>query len=201
MECIRVMLVDDHEVIRKGIASLIQKTDGMEVVGEAGDGESAIRMAGQLSPDVMIIDVIMPGLNGIEATRAIHSAFPQIKIVTLSLHSDREYIFGMLEAGALGYLLKEYAFMELFEAVHMVNASKFFICSPLFKTMAQELLHIAASTSEHGFKQFTASEMDVLNQLAGGKQAAEIAAALSMRAHDVELDCQNVVNKWLRLHK
>jgi two-component system, NarL family, response regulator NreC len=199
MNPIRVMLVEDHEVIRKGIAGLIQKMDDMEVVGEAGDGEAAIRMAGTLKPDVVIMDVMMPGLNGIEATRAIHGAFPQIKIVTLSLHSDREYVIGMLKAGALGYLLKDCAFEELVGAVRKVNARKLFLSRSLFITMAGELLYYAANATSRKTDLFTNSERDVLHQLTRGKSPMEIAAVLSLNAPDVEQDCQNIVNKWLML--
>jgi len=199
MKSIRVLLVEDHEIIRKGIAGLIRKMDDLEVVGEAGDGEAGIRMAGEVAPNVVIMDVMMPGMNGIEATRHIHGIFPQINIITLSLHSDREYVIGMLKAGALGYLLKDCAFEELIEAIRTVNNRKLFISRSLFGTMARELLYIAANATDRAAKLFTDSETDVLHLLARGRRPAEITSVLSMRAHDVEQDCQSVVNKWLML--
>ena len=115
--CVQILLADDHQIIRDGLRSLIQEQDGMEIVGEAEDGRTAVDLVKKLSPNVVIMDIGMPDLNGIEATQQICATFPAVKVIALSMHSDKRFVSGMLRAGAMGYLLKDSAFEELDRAI------------------------------------------------------------------------------------
>lgn len=120
MKKIRILLTDDHGVVRQGLRSLIERHDDMEVVAEAENGRKAIELAGELMPDIVIMDISMPGLNGVGATSQIVSALPQTKVIALSMHSERQFVANMLKAGASGYILKECLFDDLFQAVTIV---------------------------------------------------------------------------------
>lgn len=117
---IRILLADDHTIVLQGLSKFLQEQEGMEVVGQAKDGYTTVDLARELSPDVIIMDISMPGLNGIEATRLIHGENPEIKIIGLSMHSARRYVQEMFKAGARGYLLKDCDFEELIGAIHTV---------------------------------------------------------------------------------
>ncbi len=117
---IRILLADDHTIVLQGLSKFLQEQEGMEVVGQAKDGYTTVDLARELSPDVIIMDISMPGLNGIEATRLIHGENPDIKIIGLSMHSARRYVQEMFKAGARGYLLKDCDFEELIGAIHAV---------------------------------------------------------------------------------
>jgi DNA-binding NarL/FixJ family response regulator len=124
MVSIRVLLADDHRIVRDGLRTLIMKQKDMEVVGEAEDGRTAVAMTKKLLPDVVIMDITMPDMNGITATRKIVGEIPGVKVIALSMHSDRRFVSGMLDAGALGYLLKDCAFEELADAIRMVHSNE-----------------------------------------------------------------------------
>ena len=124
---IRILLADDHKITRQGLRSLLDKQQDMEVVAEAEDGRTAVRLAGELSPNVVIMDVTMPDLNGVEATRQIVGQSPDVKIIALSMHSDTLFVTEMLRSGASGYLLKDCAFEELARAIHAVVAGKTYL--------------------------------------------------------------------------
>ncbi len=199
MDRIRILVAEDHDIFRKGICSLIEKVPDMEIVGEAADGEDAVRKAGELKPDIVIMDVMLPGMNGIEATKAINEKVLDTKIVTLSLHSDREYIVGMLKAGSSGYLLKDSAFQELVEAIRKVNKNGIFLGETLIRTIAKDLLDLLGRVRMTQI--LTASERDVLRCLIEGKKTAEIASVLSVPPDAVERDRDNIINKWLMLFR
>jgi len=120
----RILLVDDHKILRDGICSLVKGYDDMEVVGEAADGRTAIRLVQELSPDVVIMDISMPDLNGIDATRKIIADYPKVKIIALSMHYDKQFISEIFKAGASGYLIKDSAFDELEHAIRIVMDGK-----------------------------------------------------------------------------
>lgn len=128
---IRILLADDHKLLREGFRSLISDEPNMEVVGEAEDGRSAVQMARDLSPDVVIMDISMPAMNGIEATRHILKADPAVRIIGLSMHLDKRMVLEMLRAGAAGYLLKDCAFGEVIEAIQAITASGFYLGAPV----------------------------------------------------------------------
>ena len=124
---IQILLADDHQIMRNGLCALIDQRDDMEVVGEAADGRTALRLVQILEPHVVIMDIGMPDLNGIEATCQIRAKYPQVKVIALSMHSDKRFVAGMLHAGAVGYLLKDCAFEELARAVHRVMEHKTYL--------------------------------------------------------------------------
>ncbi len=128
---VRILIADDHKIIRDGLRSLLEKEPGMEVVAEAGDGLTAVKMAQEFSPDVVVMDVTMPDLNGIEATGQILSAIPRAKVIGLSMHSDKRFVARMLQVGASGYLLKDCAFEELTEAIVSVMADEYYLSPEL----------------------------------------------------------------------
>jgi DNA-binding NarL/FixJ family response regulator len=121
-------MVDDHVIVRQGLCSLVNNEEGMDVVGEAADGRTAIKLARELKPDVIVIDVNMPGMDGVEATRRINRDAPDIKIIALSMYSKKSFILEMLKAGALGYILKDAAFDELIKAINTVIDGKKYLC-------------------------------------------------------------------------
>ncbi len=124
---IRVLIADDHRIVRDGLRTLIKKEKDMEVVGEAEDGRAALDLTRKLKPDVVIMDITMPDMNGITATRKILDDLPEVKVIALSMHSDRRFVAGMIEAGASGYLLKDCAFEELAEAIRTVHSSETYL--------------------------------------------------------------------------
>ena len=124
---LQVILVDDHQVVREGFRALVQQQSDIEVVGEAADGRTAVRLARDLAPDVVVMDIGLPGLNGIEATRQIRAQAPKVEVLALSIHEDRWFVAGMLEAGARGYLLKKGAFQELAQAIRTVAAGQSYL--------------------------------------------------------------------------
>ncbi|MGW8320729.1 MAG: response regulator, partial [Thermodesulfobacteriota bacterium] len=142
---IRILLADDHRLVRQGLRSLIEKCSGMEVVAEAEDGREAVRRAREEQPDVIIMDIDMPGLNGMEATRQVIAALPGVRVIALSMHSDKRFVRGMLEAGAAGFLLKDCAFDELDTAIRTVASKKAYLSPGISGTVLQDYLGRAVS--------------------------------------------------------
>jgi DNA-binding NarL/FixJ family response regulator len=135
---VKVLLADDHKIMRDELRALIEKQSGMEVVAEAENGRTAIRLTREFRPDVIVMDIHMPEVNGIEATRRIVEEFPGTKVVAFSMHSDRQFVVGAIKAGVSGYLLKDCAFEELAHAIHTVAASRKYLSSKVKDTVAQE---------------------------------------------------------------
>ncbi len=127
----KIILADDHRIIREGLRALLDKEPDMEVVAEAEDGRTTVRLSREFTPDVVIMDITMPGLNGIEATRQIVSELPDIKVIALSMHSDKKFVKEMLSAGASGYLLKDSAFEELINALHAVYNNQLYLSAKI----------------------------------------------------------------------
>jgi two-component system response regulator NreC len=124
---IRILLAEDHKIVRDGLRSLLEKNDELQVVGEAANGQSAIELSHDLLPDIVLMDIGMPVMNGIEATEKIIAEQPGVKVLALSMHSDKRFIASMMEAGASGYLLKDCAFDELIEAIHTVASGRVYL--------------------------------------------------------------------------
>ena len=196
---IRVLLVDDHQILREGLRSLIDNQTGMEVVGEAADGRSALALAQELSPDVVVMDIGLPDLNGIEATRRILAGPDAVKVIALSMHSDRQFVVDMFAAGASGYLLKEGAFGELVDAVRAVYAGRRFLDSRIAGTVVDEFVRHALETDDRGISVLTAREREVLHLLAEGKSLKETASLLDINEKTVEAHRQRIRSK-LGLH-
>ena len=192
---IRIILADDHKIVRDGLRSLIGKEDDMEVVAEAEDGRTAVLLAVELSPHVVLMDIAMPGLNGVEATRQIIAAAPQIKVIALSMHADKRFIMEMLKAGASGYLLKDSAFEELADAIRTALDNKTYLSPPVSEIVIGEYVQQLQKSDGSVFSVLTAREREVLQLLAEGNSTAQIADRLCLSVKTVETYRQHIMEK------
>jgi two-component system response regulator NreC len=192
---IKILLADDHKIVRDGLRTLIEKENGMEVVAEAEDGRSAVKQAKKLLPDIVIMDITMPDLNGIDATRAIIEEAPRVKVIALSMHSDRRFVSGMLEAGASGYLLKDSAFEELATAIRAVVANQIYLSPKIADIVVRRFVSKSASTERSAFTELTKREREVLQLLAEGVSTKEIAGRLNLSVKTVETHRANIMGK------
>ncbi len=199
---VRILIADDHRIVREGLRSLIEGKAGYEVVGEASDGREALRLAARLDPDVVILDVAMPELNGIEATRQILGQRPGARIIALSMHSDRNFVAGMLQAGATAYVRKESAFEEIWGAIESVSRGKVYLGDGITGVVVQDyrdLIDAADASQPHGTGALSSREREVLQLLAEGKKTTEIAEALTVSVKTVETHRRRIMEK-LDLH-
>lgn len=196
---IRIILAEDHQIVRNGLRSLIEKEDGMEVVAEAEDGRTAVQLAVKLSPHVVLMDIAMPGLNGIEATRQIIAAVPQCKVISLSMHADKRYIMEMLKAGASGYLLKDSAFEELAHAIRTALANKTYLSPTVSEIVIGDYVQQLQKSNGSVFSVLAAREREVLQLLAEGNSTAQIADRLHISVKTVETHRQHIMEK-LKIH-
>lgn len=197
---IKVILADDHKIVLEGLRNLLDKRPDVEVVADAGDGRSTVELARKLCPDLVVMDVTMPDMNGIDATRRILSENPQIKVIGLSMHSDRRFVVEMLKAGASGYLLKDCAFEELANAIDTVMKNQIYLCPPIAKTVTEDYLHrIAPTNGSSVYTVLTSREREVLKLLSEGKTTKQIAYVLGLSVKTVETHVQKVMRK-LGLH-
>ncbi|MEW6214862.1 MAG: response regulator transcription factor, partial [Nitrospirota bacterium] len=143
---IRILLADDHKIVLDGLHALLEKQPGMEVVAEAEDGRKTVQLVQKLLPDVVIMDIAMPDLNGIEATRQIVAETPNVKVVALSMHSDRRFVVEMFKAGALGYLLKDCAFEELANAIRSVVANRLYLSPKIADIVVKDYIRLSLKT-------------------------------------------------------
>jgi len=192
---IRIILADDHKIVRNGLRSLIEKEGDMEVVAEAEDGRTAVQLAVQLSPQVVLMDIAMPGLNGIEATRQIIASAPQIKVIALSMHADKRYIMEMLKAGASGYLLKDSAFEELAGAIRTALKNKTYLSPPVSEIVIGDYVQQLQKSNGSVFSVLAAREREVLQLLAEGSSTAKIADQLHVSVKTVETHRQHIMEK------
>jgi DNA-binding NarL/FixJ family response regulator len=197
---IRILLADDHTVVRKGLRLLLESRPGLTVVAEAADGRAAVSMAERESPDVVVMDVAMPTLNGIEAARQITAKLPQTAVVFLSMHSDESYVLRALKAGARGYLLKDSAEHDLIQAVQAVTQGKSFFSPAISKMMVEDYMReLQERQIEDTYELLTTREREVLQLLAEGKSNKEVAAVLNLSLYTVETHRGNILQK-LNLH-
>lgn len=196
---IRILLADDHKIIRDGLRTLIENQSHMEVVGEAENGRKAVDMTLELVPDVVVMDVTMADLNGIEATRQIHKELAAVKVIALSMHSDRRFVKGMLEAGASGYLLKDCAFEELARAIHSVISNETYLSPGITDIVVKEYLQKSSMTPTSAFSTLTAREREVLQLLAEGGSTKKIAESLYVSIKTVETHRRQIMDK-LNIH-
>lgn len=183
---IKVLIADDHQIVRQGLRAMLGKEHDIKVVGEAVDGRMAERLARELAPDVIIMDVSMPGLNGIEATRQIVAEFPTIKVIALSMYNDRRPVLNMIKAGAKGYLLKERAFQELAKAIKVVVSNQTYLSGEIADILVQDYLSFANSDEFSASHLLSSREREVLQLLAEGRSANQIAESLYISVKTVE---------------
>jgi len=197
MDKTRVLLAEDHTIVRKGLRSLLDKETGIKVVGEAEDGRKAIVKAEDLHPDVVVMDIAMPGLNGLEATRQIKKHFPDMKILILTMHTNEEYVLQTLKAGASGYLVKKAAPAELIYAINAVHKGDSFLSPSISRTVIDEYIRRSKKISEgeEGFEQLTVREREVLQLIAEGHKTREIAELLYISIKTVETHRAHIMNK------
>lgn len=196
MNKIRILLADDHVVVREGTRELLERQDDIEVVAEAGDGEEAVLLASSHNPDMVIMDIAMPKLDGIEATRQIKAARPTTAVLVLTAYDDDQYIFALLEAGAAGYLLKDVHADELVRAIRAVHAGE----SVLHPTIARKVLNRFTRAHEktieaESVEQLSQREMEVLRLAAQGMTNRQIANELVISERTVQAHLSNVFGK------
>jgi len=197
---IRILLADDHQIVRGGFRSLLQQQRDLEVVGEAGDGRAALELARRLKPDMIVMDVAMPDLNGVDATRQILRELPNVKVLALSMHPSRRVVTDMLRAGACGYLVKTCALEELVQAVRAVDAGKTYLSPEIAGGVVEEYVHrVAAGASGPSPAALSQREREVLQLVAEGKTTRQIAAALHVTVKTVETHRHNIMEK-LKVH-
>ncbi len=200
MPPIRILLADDHTIIRSGLRLLLEKEADWKVVAEAGDGREAVEMVAKYHPSVAILDIGMPQLNGIEATRRIAEREPRTQVVILSMHSDEGYVLRALKAGARAYILKNSAEADLIRAVQSVAEGKSFFSPAISKLLLEDYVRqIREKEVEDSYDLLTPREREVLQLLAEGKSNKEVAAILDLSAHTVDTHRGNILQK-LNLH-
>ncbi len=196
---LRVFIGDDHKIVRHGLRALLGNEPDIEIVGEAENGFETIKGAEELSPDVVVMDVCMPDLNGIEATRQITAKNPRIKVLALSMHSDKRFVLSMIKAGAAGYLLKNCAYDELVQAIRTVSVGKTYISKDLSDILVKDYVDHLQKDEPSISHLLTDRENEVLQLLAEGKTTKQIAAALHLSIKTVETHRYDIMNR-LNIH-
>lgn len=200
MGTIKIVLADDHRIVRKGLKSLIEEELDFEVVGEASTGQEVLEQVEQKGPDVVVMDISMPRLNGFEATRRIVESNPDVEVLMLTVHDDKDYIFRSLEAGASGYLVKETAPEKLVEAIHTVNGGGAYLGSSITEEVVKRFRKGTEGKEESGvFDQLTGREKEILQLIAEGNSTKEIADLLYISTNTVSTHRKNLMKK-LDLH-
>jgi len=192
---IRIILADDHKITRDGLKALLENQKNMTVIGEAENGRKAVRLALELQPDVIVMDINMPELNGIEATRQIKAELPEAKIIALSMYSDKRYVVGMLKAGVSGYLLKNCAFDELVAAISAVMNNQNYMSPKIADTVMKDYANILESSDTSPAAQLTAREREVLQLIAEGLKTKDIATRIHVSIKTVETHRQQMMRK------
>jgi two-component system, NarL family, response regulator NreC len=200
MKKLRVLLADDHIVMRAGLRALLDRQSSLEVVGECENGREAVELAGSLRPDVVVMDVGMPGLNGIEATKTIVDRHSGPAVVILSMHADESYVMRALKAGARGYLLKDSAAADLIGAIQAVSQGRSFFSPKVSRILAEDYVRILKQKGDvDTYDLLTSREREILQLLAEGKANKEVATALNISPYTVETHRSHILQK-LNLH-
>ena len=197
---IRILLADDHNIMRRGLRLLLERQPGLEVVAEAADGREAVERAEATRPDIVVLDIAMPKMSGIEAAQRIRTLLPQAAIVILSMHSDEGYVLRALKAGAKGYLLKDSAESDLIDAIKAVSDGKAFFSPEISKILVEDYVRdMRKRGAEDSYELLTSREREVLYLLAEGKSNKDIATLLDLSLYTVETHRRNLQEK-LNLH-
>jgi DNA-binding NarL/FixJ family response regulator len=196
---IRILLADDHVMFRQGLCSLLSAEKDMEIVAQAQDGREAVELCGKVQPHLVVMDITMPGLNGIEATRMIRSQWPGVKIIALSMHSTRRFMSEALKAGASGYLLKDGSFQELLAAIAAVMEGKSYLSPSVTNTVVDDYVRHVPEARRAVTNALTAREREVLQLIAEGGSTKEIAHRLHVSVKTIETHRAQIMSK-LRIH-
>ena len=196
---LRVLVVDDHRIVREGLVTLLERQPGLQVVAQAETGAQAVKLARELAPDVVIMDISLPDLNGVEATRQILARPTRTKVIALSMHTDRRFVIESLKAGASAYLLKDAAFDELSQAIAAVVKGGTYLSSKISDLLIREYSRKKRSGESTAYSLLTGRERQVLQLLAEGKATKQIAGSLGVSVKTIETFRQQIMNK-LDLH-
>jgi NarL family two-component system response regulator LiaR len=199
VEKIRILLADDHTILRSGIRSLLEDEPGLSVIGEAEDGRTAVSMTSQLKPDVVIMDIAMPLLNGLEATRQIKAQCPGVRVLILTMHDNEEYIRQVLEAGAMGYILKDAAARELISAIRSVHRGESVLSPAITRLVIEDYLRWGGVRPQQNSDALSPREREVLQLIAEGYTNKQMAEILSISIKTVQAHRNNLMQK-LDLH-
>jgi DNA-binding NarL/FixJ family response regulator len=191
---VKVVLADDHRMVRDGLRAVLERA-GIQVVGEAADGREALEQVDLSRPDVVVMDVVMPKLNGIDATRKIRAKFPGARVIGLSMNTDRRYVIAMLEAGAMGYLLKNAASSELLSALEAVMRGEKYLSPAIAGSVVEAAVQKKSPSSSDGERPLSGREREVLQLIAEGKSSKEIAVQLEVAVPTVETHRRQIMDK------
>ncbi len=192
---IKILLVDDHKLMREGIRSMLEQENDLTVIGEAGNGREAVDLAEELSPDIVVMDINMPDMNGTEATRQIRKQVAGCRIIALSMHSDKYIVMEMLKAGASGYLLKDCSGRDIISAIHSVHEGKSYLSPEITGVVIEDFVQASDRKPGSTPAQLTAKEREVLQLIAEGYTSKEISAHLHIAAKTVDAHRINIMNK------
>ncbi len=195
MKKIRVLLADDHRLFRVGLKSILERQPGIEVIGEAVDGLSALKLAEQLSPDVILLDISMPGLNGVDTLRSLTQQGSTAKVVILSMHSDRDYVAETIKAGARGYLLKDSALDELVAGIRAVAAGEIYLPGRIARILVDDYIAVSEVGKASSAVVLSPREREVVQLLAEGNSTKETAAKLNISVKTVETHRKRLMEK------
>jgi two-component system response regulator NreC len=200
MKKLRILLADDHIVVRTGLRALLERQPNLKVVGESENGRETVELAASLGPDVVVMDVGMPILNGIEATKTIVTQRPATAVVILSMHADESYVMRALKAGARGYLLKDSAAADLISAIHAVSQNNSFFSPKVSRILAEDYVRVLKQKGAvDSYDLLTNREREILQLVAEGKANKEVATALNISPYTVETHRRHILEK-LNLH-
>ena len=192
---IRVLLADDHRLFRDGLRTLLEQEADLEVVGVAADGQSVLTQIGTCRPNVVLMDVSMPGLNGLEATRHLHADHPDVAVLMLSMHADHRFVVEALRAGALGYVPKDCEISELSAAIRAVFRGQLYLSPLLAGRIVRDYLELMGDRPDSAFSVLSAREREVLQMLAEGRSVKDIAGVLGVSIKTVETHRKNIMDK------
>jgi len=191
----RIVIADDEGILRQGLSALIREQPDMEVVGEAQDGWQAVALAKELKPDAVVMDISMPNLNGVDATRQILAENPNIKVVALSMHPDRHYVTEILKAGALAYVLKSYFVDELIKALHAAAAGEHYLSPQITDVLVDEIVNKASVNDQNGLSRLTGRLRQVLQLTAEGLSTKQIATRLCISPKTADANRREIMNQ------